>query len=203
MPLSTAWNRAIYAVSAPLYDWLATPFERGRRRAIERLALEPGERILIVGCGTGLDLEFLPADVAVLAVDQAPAMADRTEARAERLDREVDTRVADGRNLAVPEGSVDAVLLHLVLSVVPAPAAMLEEAVRVLGADGRISIYDRFGPVEETHSLDAAAVGPTAGPTEPDGDRSLDQLLGEAGLVADDREPFLGGVYTVTVGRPS
>lgn len=203
MTLSNAWNRAIYRAYAPVYDWLATPFEQGRQRAVERLDLEPGERVLIVGCGTGLDLEYLPEDVDVIAVDLTPAMIDQTEARSERLDREVDARVADARDLDLADDSVDAVLLHLVLSVVPEPEAVLDEAARVLGPDGRVSIYDKFVPADETPSLGRRAVNPAARALFADLNRSLEPMLESAGLVADERETFLGGVYTVTIARPA
>ncbi|MFB6072754.1 MAG: hypothetical protein ABEJ88_07285 [Halobacterium sp.] len=54
------WNRLRYRLYAPVYDRLATSFEAGRRRAVERLALEPGDRVLVVGCGTASDLEYFP-----------------------------------------------------------------------------------------------------------------------------------------------
>jgi len=202
MRLSNAWNRAIYRAFAPVYDWLATPFERGRQLAIERLAFDSGERVLIVGCGTGLALEYLPAAVEVVAVDLTPAMIDQTEVRAERLGRDVDARVADATSLDLPDDSVGVVLLHLVLSVVPEPEAVLEEAARVLAPDGRVSIYDEFVPENETPSLGRGAVDPAARASFADLDRSLEPMLESAELTAAEREPLLGGVYTVTVARP-
>lgn len=191
MILSNAWNRAVYRLSAPIYDWLAVPFERGRKRAIERLEIASGERVLIVGCGTGLDLEYLPAGADVVAVDLAPGMIEQAEARARRLDREVDARVADARSLDLPDGSVDAILLHLVLSVVPNPEELLGEAARVLAADGRASILAERGQVE----------APTAG-NRGSLEKPLESMLSETDFATGEDEAFDEGGYAVTVARP-
>ncbi len=45
-----------------------------RRRSIEGLELKAGERLLIVGAGSGLDLPLLPAGLSVLATDLTLAM---------------------------------------------------------------------------------------------------------------------------------
>jgi ubiquinone/menaquinone biosynthesis C-methylase UbiE len=83
MMVSNWWNRTRYGLYAPVYDWGARPLERGRRRAIERLDVQPDDRILILGSGTGMDLEHLPPGVAVTAIDVTPAMVRRTERRAD------------------------------------------------------------------------------------------------------------------------
>jgi phosphatidylethanolamine/phosphatidyl-N-methylethanolamine N-methyltransferase len=70
------WNRLRYSSWAPWYDALvgAAGFEEARRRSIDHLALASGAHVLIVGAGTGLDLEHLPRGVHVTAVDVTPAM---------------------------------------------------------------------------------------------------------------------------------
>ena len=52
------WNRIRYTFWAPWYDALvaAADFGRARQRSIEGLGLQPGEHVLLVGAGTGLDL---------------------------------------------------------------------------------------------------------------------------------------------------
>jgi SAM-dependent methyltransferase len=80
MEQSNCWNRARYRLYAPIYDLVARPLRRGRKRAIERLALQAGDRVLLLGAGTGVDLAHLPDDVSVTALDQMPAMVDRIEA---------------------------------------------------------------------------------------------------------------------------
>src|SRR5262245_54119751 len=123
-----SWQRLRYTVWAPHYDRV-TRFHPERRRSIALLGLQPGEQVLIVGCGTGADLPFLPPDVAVLATDYTPAMLERARAHARPG---VAFRVMDGQALDLPDASFDAALLHMVLEVISDPARCLAEVARVL-----------------------------------------------------------------------
>ena len=98
------WNRLRYTVWAPAYDALvrAAGFDAARRLSIDRLRLAPSDRVLIVGAGTGLDLDFLPSNVDVTAIDVTPAMLKHLERRAAGAGRFVTTRIMDGRQLAFP-----------------------------------------------------------------------------------------------------
>lgn len=138
------WRRLRYSLLAPFYDLGAAGHERWRRRAVELLALRAGERVLVVGAGTGQDLAFLPPTVHVTAVDFAPAMLRR--ARSRRPDTEL--LVMDGQRLEFSAGAFDAVLLHQVLEVAARPARCLREAARVLQVGGRVSVFDKWVPRE-------------------------------------------------------
>jgi phosphatidylethanolamine/phosphatidyl-N-methylethanolamine N-methyltransferase len=78
------WNGLRYTVWAPAYDALvrAAGFDAARRLSIDRLRLAASDRVLIVGAGTGLDLDFLPSNVHVTAIDVTPAMLKHLERRA-------------------------------------------------------------------------------------------------------------------------
>lgn len=196
------WNRIRYGVYAPVYDWVAKPFESGRRHAIKRANPQSDERVLVLGCGTGMDLEYLPADASVTAIDVSEAMVRRTEARAESLGMPVDARVGDAQSLPFEDDTFDVVLLHLVISVVPDQTALVDEAARVLAPNGRISIYDKFVPEGSTPSLLRRAVNPFARLLFADLNQHLEPLVADTGLQLEPRDSFLGGVYTVTVARP-
>lgn len=197
------WNRTRYRLYAPVYDWGARPLERGRQRAIERLDPQPGEHILILGSGTGMDLEYLPAGVQVTAIDVAPAMVHRTRERGDSVGLDVDARVGDARSLPFDDDTFDAVLLHLVLSVVPQPEEVVTESARVLDTDGRISIYDKFISEGSKPSLLRRAANPVARFLFADLNRRLEPMMAGTDLEIGTREPFLRGLYTVTIARPS
>jgi hypothetical protein len=62
MKMTNRWNRFIYRLWAPIYDSTVNRiFRPGRKRAMELLDLKPGERVLLVGVGTGADLPLIPA----------------------------------------------------------------------------------------------------------------------------------------------
>lgn len=194
------WNRVRYRIYAPVYDWLAWPMERGRRRAIQGLGLARDERILLLGCGTGADLEYLPEGGRITALDAVPAMVRRTKARARRLNVTMDVRVGDARALPFDEDSFDVVLLHLFLSVVATPEAVVAETERVLAPGGRASIYDKFVPEGTTASLLRRTLNPMARVLFSDFMRQLEPLLADSNFeVLRHREVGLGGLYTSTL----
>lgn len=202
MTLPSWWSRARWRLYAPIYDAAAWPLESGRRRAVELLAPEAADRILIPASGTGADLQYLPDGATIDALDAVPAMVRRTAARADELGLEVDARVGDAQALPYEDDTFDAVLLHLVLSVVPDPDAVVAETARVLAPGGRVSIYDKFIAEGEEPSLVRRALEPVARFLFSSLTRRLEPMLEGTGLRVAAREDAFGGIYTVAVARP-
>lgn len=194
------WNRLRYTLWAPFYDALvaAVGFGPSRRRSIEHLRLRPGHRVLIVGAGTGLDLEFLPQDLDLTAVDVTPAMLTRLERRAARTGRVVTVRTMDARHLALPDGSFDAVVMHLILAVMPEPERGLREAARVLRGAGRIAVFDKFVRDDERVSARRRMLNIVAKPLFSDMNRRFGPLLTGTGMTIEHDEPTaFGGMYRI------
>lgn len=190
------WNRIRYTLYAPFYDLIVRRLAKGRRRAIELLNVQPGERVLIVGCGTGLDLELLPRTANVTAIDLTPAMVEKTRARGFA----VDARVMDASKLEFPDASFDVVILHLILAVVPDPYGTAREAARVLRPGGRASIFDKFLPDERAPSLLRRAINTIANVVATDINRRLGDLLVGTGLrVVREEGGGFGGVFRVVL----
>jgi ubiquinone/menaquinone biosynthesis C-methylase UbiE len=200
------WDRLRYTVWAPAYDRIvsAAGLNAARRRSIDHLKLTAGHRVLIVGAGTGLDLDFLPASVDVTAIDVTPAMLNQLERRAASAGRAVTTHIMDARQLAFPDASFDAVVMHLIVAVMPQPERGLSEATRVLKPGGRIAIFDKFLGDEERPSLRRRVLNLLAKPLFSDLNRRLGPLLSGTRLVIESDEPVaFGGTYrVVTLMRP-
>ena len=143
---TTRWRRLGYTLWAPVYDLLARPLAPARRLSIDCLAPAAGERVLLVGAGTGLDLELLPPGVVVTAIDLTPAMLARLERRAARLGLQVEAHVMDAQAMTFADASFDAAVLNLILAVVPDPRRCAREVARVLRPGGRAVVLDKFVP---------------------------------------------------------
>jgi phosphatidylethanolamine/phosphatidyl-N-methylethanolamine N-methyltransferase len=200
------WNRLRYTAWAPAYDAMARAagFDTARRLSIDRLRLASGDRVLIVGAGTGLDLDFLPSNVDVTAIDVTPAMLKHLERRAASSGRSVIVRTMDARQLAFPDSSFDAVVMHLILAVMPEPERGVREAVRVLKRGGRIAVFDKFLGDEERPSLRRRVLNTIAKPLFSDLNRRLGPLIAGTTLVIEHDEPVaFGGTYrVVTLANP-
>lgn len=197
---SGPWQRLRYTIWAPHYDRV-TKFHAERRRSISLLGLAPGERVLIVGCGTGADLPFLPDDVAVLATDYTPAMLDQARARARP---NVEFRQMDGRALELPDASFDAAILHMVLEVVPEPHRCLAEVARVLRPGGRAAIFDKFLPDGARPAWPRRAALALLDTVFTANNRQLSEILAASGapLEVVHDEPAGGAYRYVLLQRP-
>lgn len=198
---SNRWNRVVYRAWAPVYDLvLQRFFAPGRATAIRMLALQPGERVLLVGVGTGQDLPLLPAGVSAVGVDLSEPMLRRAERRLRESAAAVELRSGDAAALDMPSSSFDAVVLHLVLSVVPDPAAVVAEAMRVLRPGGRAVVFDKFAPEGQRPSAARRALNLVTTAFGTDIDRRLGDVLASAPCrVTSDVPSLLGGQYRVVL----
>ena len=147
MKMTNLHNLATYRLWAPVYDATVNHiFAPGRKRALEVLALQPGEKVLIVGIGTGADLPFLPEGVEATGIDLSPDMLAKARLKLPACRATVNLIQGDAQVLLVPENSCDAAILNLILSVVPDGRACLQAALRALKPGGRLVIFDKFQP---------------------------------------------------------
>jgi arsenite methyltransferase len=109
--------------------------------------LQPGERVVGVGCGGGIDSLIAAKMVgpagAVVGVDMTPAMLAkaRASAAAAGIDN-VELREGFGEALPVEDGWADFVISNGVLNLMPDKDAALREMARVLKPGGRLQIGD-------------------------------------------------------------
>lgn len=195
-----AWNRVRYSLYAPIYDLTERFLRNTRRRSHQLASIQPGERVLLMGCGTGLDLDYLPDGVDVVAVDLSPAMVAKCQMRADSLGMNIRAEVMNAEQLALESNQFDVVILHLVVAVTPDPDACLQEAARVLKYNGRISIFDKFVPAGQRPSLARRGVNLITNLIFSDITRSLEPLLDSTGLyLTQDQPGLLGGAYRAAI----
>lgn len=138
-------NRA-YAILSPVYDFLFDKiFYPGRVAAIDLLEIQPGNRVLEVGVGTGLNLPLYSRDCNVTGIDISKEMLRKAEERVLALGM-INTKlmVMDGSKLDFPDDSFDRVIATYVISAVPDPVKTLLEMRRVCKPSGHLVILNHF-----------------------------------------------------------
>jgi phosphatidylethanolamine/phosphatidyl-N-methylethanolamine N-methyltransferase len=141
-----AFVEAVYDKIAKAYDWTFGPtLHPGRLTAIQRMGIQPGDRILEVGVGTGINLGLYPKDCTVTGIDYSEQMLEKARERVERKDiRNARLLQMDGADLKFAENSFDIVYAPYVISVVPDPVKVAREMERVCRPGGRIIILNHF-----------------------------------------------------------
>jgi phosphatidylethanolamine/phosphatidyl-N-methylethanolamine N-methyltransferase len=197
--LTNRWNHFVYRLWSPIYDGLLDRFfAPGRQRAMQVLDLRPGELVLLVGVGTGADLPLLPAGICAVGLDLSPDMLARAQARPRLPERDVTLILGDALTLPLGARQFDAVVLHLVLSVVPDGAACLREALRTLRPDGRAIIFDKFAPDDGRLTLGRRLVNLVTTLAGTDITRRFGDLAAQSDCTKVHDEPsLLHGAYRV------
>lgn len=194
MKLTNRWNRIIYRLWAPVYDSTVNHFfMSGRKRALELLDLKPGERVLIVGVGTGADLPLLPEGIDVTGIDLSPEMLAKARLKPVSNLSSVKLIEGDAQTLLVDEASFDAVILNLILSVIPDGNACLRSALRALKPGGRAVIFDKFLPEGKSVSPVRRIVNLFSTLFGTDINRRLCDLMKDCPCEITHDEPSIGG----------
>ena len=197
-------NLRTYTLWSPLYDRLIglAPFRAGRAKAHERLALKAGERVLLVGVGTGIDLPLLPVGIEAVGVDLSRAMLARARKRLTIEGRQIELLEADAQEMPLADATFDAALLALILSVVPDGAACLAETLRLLKPGARAIVFDKFLPQETRPSFGRRVLNLLTSLFGTDINRAFKPMAEACGCeIVTDEPAALGGTYRVIVVR--
>jgi arsenite methyltransferase len=110
-------------------------------------AVRPGEVVLDIGSGAGIDCFIAAAKVGpagrVIGLDMTPEMIDRARQNAREAGvTNVEFRFGEAEKMPVEDSSVDWVISNCVINLSPDKPAVFGEIARILRPGGRISISD-------------------------------------------------------------
>lgn len=194
---SPAGIAGVFDRAADTYDAVDVAwFQPIANGLVDELAVQPGERVLDVGCGRGAALVPLARAVGptgtALGIDLSPRMVQRTAQDLVGMPQ-VQVWVADACAPDLPASSFDVVASSLVLFFLPDPGAAVATWSQLLVPGGRLGVAT-FGPQDErwkridavfTPYLPAAMLDArTSGQRGPfSSDEGMAQLLHDSGLV--------------------
>jgi phosphatidylethanolamine/phosphatidyl-N-methylethanolamine N-methyltransferase len=173
-----------YELYAPVYDfifdWIFAP---GRQAAIGHLALGPGDSVLEVGIGTGLNLPLYPETCRLTGIDLSQEMLDKAVERAHTLAMsDVTLKVMDATSMDFGDNEFDTALATYTISAVPDPVAVLREMRRVVKPGGRIVILNHFRSDRRTMGWLEDLVAPVCTRLGWKSNLSMAPLLAQVGL---------------------
>lgn len=144
--MDTESIQKVYNNYAIFYDIIfGVISEPGRASAIKRLQLKPGDKVLEVGVGTGLSLQFFPSNCHVTGIDLSEKMLKRAQKRVvnHKLSHVVVERM-DASKMAYADNSFDTVFAAYFITAVPDPWGVLSEIKRVCKKGGLIVLVNHF-----------------------------------------------------------
>jgi len=147
------WLDGIFDGSIESFAGTGNPFSLG--------ALAPGERVVDIGCGAGIDsliaARMVGPDGGVIGIDMTPSMLEKAQTAAKELEH-VEFRLGFGEELPVPDEWADVVISNGVVNLMPDKQEAFTEMARVLKPGGRIQIGDILvdRPVPENSKEDIA-----------------------------------------------
>jgi SAM-dependent methyltransferase len=131
-----AAQREGWAFFAPL-EQLTTP---AAAQLVRFAGIRAGERVLDVGCGTGVvALTAARAGAQVNGLDLTPALLERARQNATLAGVNIDFKEGDAESLPYADGSFDVVVSQFGHMFAPRPEVAVREMLRVLKPGGRIA----------------------------------------------------------------
>jgi phosphatidylethanolamine/phosphatidyl-N-methylethanolamine N-methyltransferase len=136
----------VYTTYAGFYDHVfGRVFQEGRESAIRNLNVQPGEKVLEVGVGTGIALPMYPNHCRIVGIDLSEGMLAKAKERIRALQlSHVELYRMDAGAMEFEDNTFDTVVAAYVVTAVPDYRKVVNEMIRVCRPGGRIVMLNHF-----------------------------------------------------------
>src|SRR3954464_9050421 len=182
-------TKKIYDVHSMFYDaTFGRLVKRRVERAITHINISRPDRVLDLGIGTGVSLNYYPKQGQIIGVDLSAGML--REARKKVRERGLDNAVvfqANALELPFADSTFDHVFISHVISVVSDPYMLVKEAQRVAKSGSRIVIVNHFQSTNRFIALLEKWLCPLCTKLGWRSDLALQDLIRRTGVEVDYR----------------
>ena len=180
----------VYEKLASTYDLFFGPtLHPGRLVARDRMGIRPGDHILEVGVGTGINASLYPSNCRITGIDLSASMLDKARQRVKREGiRNVRLLEMDAAKTTFADGTFDIVYAPYLISVVPDPVMVAREMRRICKPGGKIIILNHFRSANAVLSRVERAISPLTVHIGFKSDLDLPAFLAQAELSPESIE---------------
>ncbi len=152
----------IYSLYSHFYDsFFGRIFHPGRQIANELMDVQPGEKILEVGVGTGISLPLYPKYAKVVGIDISQDMIKQAEKRKQELSLfNIRLSIMDASKMAFKDGCFDKAIAAHSITVILEPVETLKEMKRVCKKDAEFFFLNYTGSNNKLIAMFEKAISP-------------------------------------------
>ena len=180
----------VYTTYAGMYDQtFGRVFQQSRESAVRGLQIQPGDRVLEVGVGTGEALPLYPSHCEILGIDFSEGMLEKARKRIQnhQLDHVALQRM-DAAQMELENDSFDIVMAAYVVTAVPDYREVVSEMIRVCKPGGRIIMLNHFSNGNKVIAAVEKMISPLCKHIGFRTDLSLSTVLEGTTLVVERKE---------------